>query len=358
MHRVATTLMMGMWLWVGLGTVSQAGGVSTPVKGRDWPAQYGEASVCLWKNDAMAAFSITIDDNGAPFHAWWLEMTEKYGIKPTWFVITGGILTNGAAYAGTWEAFNKLAAAGHDIQSHSVTHLNTNSPLWRGIEAEYADSQKVINERIKGARCLVLAYPGGGNTSLNDPAIAAKYYVGARGTRGAMNGIGKTDYMHVNSMGSVNIGDAKFAFQEFTNLFNAASGAYRGWYCVHFHGVTPPMRDNLEKKLAMISSLVASNEVWSGWFREISQYGQERDSAELKVREVAPGKIVLSLGDKLDNTRFDYPLTIKVRLAADWKGLRAEQGGKPLPAKIIEREGAVFALIQAVPDQGEICLQY
>lgn len=45
---------------------------ATPVKEITWPANPGEAEVCLWKSDKYAAASITIDDNWGPDHQWWV----------------------------------------------------------------------------------------------------------------------------------------------------------------------------------------------------------------------------------------------------------------------------------------------
>jgi len=328
-----------------------------PSPGRDWPAKPGDAAICTWKNDALAAISITIDDNGAPFHAWWLEMTEKYNFKVTWFVITGSITDNETAYWGSWAAFQKLANAGHDIQSHTVTHLHTESPLWKGIEADYTDSQKAIQEHIPGSRCLTLAYPGGKNTDLNDTPTAAKYFIGARGTKGSLNALGKTDYMKVNSLGDINL-QPRFASQGLDNLFNSASPFYRGWYCSHFHGIKPEIREDLENKFKVLRSRMDSNDLWCGLFREICQYGQERDSAKVEIKENTPDKITLTLTDSLDDARFDFPLTLKVRLAPGWKQLRAQQGGSPVPATLTTHEGGDYAQVQAVPDRGEISLTH
>ena len=87
------------------------------------------------------------------------------------------------------------------------------------------------------------------------------------------------------------------------------------------------------------------------------QYGQERDTAHLEVKSAAADKIVLSLADEMDDTRFDFPLTVKVRVSPSWKAVRAEQGGRPVEAKLLEHDGATYALVQVVPDRGDIGLE-
>ena len=59
----------------------------------------------------------------------------------------------------------------------------------------------------------------------------------------------------------------------------------------------------------------------------------------------------------MDDALFDEPLTLKVRLPGDWRGVRAAQGGKAVAASFVEHEGAPYALVDAVPDRGEIVLE-
>ena len=87
------------------------------------------------------------------------------------------------------------------------------------------------------------------------------------------------------------------------------------------------------------------------------QYGQERDTAHLEVKSAAADKIELSLADEMDDTRFDFPLTVKVRVSPSWKAVRAEQGGQAVEAKLLENDGATYALVQIAPDRGDVSLQ-
>lgn len=130
------------------------------VTDRVWPAKVGEAAICLWHDDAMAAVSITIDDNWAPNHAWWLEVTAKYGVKVTWFVITGRV-DAGNAFFGTWKDFAKLKAAGHDIQSHTVNHFGAVNGEQMSTEQEYKLSIEQLEKNLPGHKVRTLAYPGG-----------------------------------------------------------------------------------------------------------------------------------------------------------------------------------------------------
>jgi hypothetical protein len=308
------------------------------LRDRDWPGKVGEASVCLWKDDALAACSITIDDNTAPDHAWWQEMSKKCGLRVTWFIVTGSV---GTPWGGTWEGWQRLHAQGHDVQSHTVNHLRTASPSWKGIEAEYTESIRQIETAMPGNRVLVLAYPGGEDQDkLNDPKLAAEHYIGCRGGAGLINPANRIDYVRTNSIGMLHVDDPKTPWADMQALFRnnvRRDSSYRGWYCAHYHQVRPEVREQEEKKLAFVHQRVQSNDLWLGLFREVVQYGQQRDTAHLEVKSAAADKIVLSLVDEMDDTRFDFPLTVKVRVDPSWKAVRAEQGGRVVEARVLER---------------------
>ena len=72
-----------------------------------WPANVGEGDVCLWNDDKLSAFTITIDDNIESDIPFWKTMITKYGFNLTWFVITEA----DAQYnVSNWQLFNDMAA--------------------------------------------------------------------------------------------------------------------------------------------------------------------------------------------------------------------------------------------------------
>jgi oligosaccharide reducing-end xylanase len=316
---------------------------------RLWPAKPGEASVCLWAGDKLAAASITIDDNWGPDHPWWIEQGQKTGFKFTWFVITERPDTSGPW--GTWEGFRKLYELGHDVQSHSVSHLHGTYD----IDAEYRESKAALEKNIPGNKVLVMARPGGQHDVKNDTAIAAKYYVAGRGTRGDPNRANLIDYQQTHSTGltremidkTLNKGDRNY---------------WRGWLCTHFHGIsngkTEEEKQQKAQRVAEAIAYLKSKEadIWVGTFREVVLYGQERDTATLTVTENTEQSIKLTLTDTMDDTLFDYPLTIKVRLPSTWTAATATQGDKATAVRIAEQDGGRFALVKAVPDRGMVTL--
>ena len=137
----------------------------------------------------------------------------------------------------------------------------------------------------------------------------------------------------------------------------------RGWCAVlhHFihHGRT---KEEVAKSVADAEAKLDNlakykDRIWIGTFPAVAKYGQERDTATLKTVSSDAKRIALSLADRMDDTLFDEPLTLKVRLPDAWKSVRAAQGGKAVRAVLVPHEGHPYALVDAVPDRGEIVLE-
>ncbi|HEY8966506.1 MAG TPA: hypothetical protein VIM58_08690, partial [Candidatus Methylacidiphilales bacterium] len=88
-----------------------------------WTTTPGSASVCLWEDDKLAAFSFSVDDNQAPDVPFWLELSKKYGgLNITWNLISGyvnGNISPGRlVLGGRWDLWENVRAEGHHIASH------------------------------------------------------------------------------------------------------------------------------------------------------------------------------------------------------------------------------------------------
>lgn len=336
-----------------------------PLTDRVWPAQPGEASLCLWKDDKYAAYSVTIDDNCAMDVPWWLEQSQAYGLPLTWFLITGDIGNpkGNAVMAGTWSLWRSVLDAGHDIGSHSVTHWHgfgqdgTPPADWQGFAWECSESKRQIEVGLPGHQVRMLAYPGGPGQKRNDPAVAMQTYVAARGLTG-INKANQIDYGQIKYMSRATWGDAKTPWAVPTNILSMdpRNPHFRGWASPLFHFVgKPEMKPVALQALAFYKDNAA--ELWGGRIGDVARYGQERDTATLCVASSTNERIAIDLSDGMDDAIYDLPLTVKLRLPAAWANAQASQDGKPCQVTVVEHEGARFALIGIVPDRGRCLVQ-
>lgn len=329
-----------------------------------WPEKPGDADVCLWSGDRFAACSITIDDNCKPDHEWWLKLSEELGIKLTWFVITDRcVKKNNPGFNGTWADWQKLADAGHSIQSHTTNHKAKHGdvpmPSDEEVESMYRDSLKAINDNVTNNFACCIAYPRG------EPheAIAAKYAIACRGVYGVPSCANSINYLNTNK-GAGGKGHVQMvAFgetEEEPKWIRGKKDLKRGWNVVLYHLVHAGRNDaereknaaNAEKEVRYIASL-KDERLWVCRFDDAAKYGQERDSATL-TSALKGDKIEFTLTDRMKDDIFDFPLTVKVRLPNGWKSAKATQGGKPVAVRFVSHDGAPYALVEAVPDKGTV----
>lgn len=313
-----------------------------------WPANPGEADICLWKDDMFAALSITIDDNLVGDHEWWIEQGNKYGWRFTWYVISGMI---DGYNRGPWSKFQTLADLGHDVQSHSVNHHSNDDVLPIGeVIPEYRDSIAAIEANVTGVKVVSIGWPYG---KFNRD-VAALYVTSARGVFGTPNKPERTDYLNASSC-SASIGEGLIdsVLYGTSTVSWLSGGVYlRGWYSCHYH--TIKNRAATEADFDYIAA--HGTNLWVGLFKDVAFYGQERDTATLSITENSSSQIAFTLSDEMDDTLFTYPLTVKVKLYPDWTAVQAVQNGATVSAQIVTNSGALYALVQAVPDQGEVSL--
>ena len=330
----------------------------TPPADRTWPANPGDAEVCLWKDDAFAAGSITIDDNCAYDHDWWLAQARENDLRLTWFVITDNVEGSNPTAGGTWPGWQRLANAGHAIQSHSTNHRGSTeeNPFdeadWLSF---YGDSKAAIDSHVTNNVCECIAYPGGAGDSVNTN-YAARFFIAGRGTVGTPNPPAKINYLQTSAASAsdptpyltVLLGGTV----ESPAWLNSAN-YHRGWFVSIVHSV----QSNTNTVGALVQAYASRRpELWVDTFPRVAKYGQERDTATLATRGIATNRLVLALSDAMDDTVYTEPLTLKVRLPNTWTNLVATQAGTIVRASTVEHDGATYALVNAVPDAGAVVL--
>lgn len=304
-----------------------------------WPANHGEADVCLWAGDKVGVATITIDDNIEADHSWWLSMQAKYpSLKFTWFVIENGV--------SSWDKYQTLVSAGHEVQGHDDCDINDGSDIGYRLALQSIKDQ--INQNLSKP-ALTYAYPCGKEDKVN---IARDIFIGMRGVFGVMNKADQIDYLALNSRSATNDDhDIDVLLNPNELLFNTSY--YRGWYSAHYHTVSD--KTAVESHLSYIDS--KSDDVWVAGYSEATQYGQERDSHTLTVDEVTDLMVKFTLSDMMNDTYFDKPLTVKLRVDNDWLSVKSTQAGERIVSTIIEHEGNKYMLIEVVPDRGQVIVE-
>ena len=201
---------------------------------------------------------------------------------------------------------------------------------------------------IPGHRCDYLAYPGGANSILNDPRVAAQIYSGARGGAGSgINRPTRIDYLRIRN-GNFHLGNGP-KHDDMLSLFDASDVRYyRGWIAPLFHQVKD--WPGVEPYLEFLRTY--RQEIWAAKFSDVAKYGQSRDTATLTILSNTANGISFNLTDLMLDEKFDYPLTIKIRLPNHWPAVAARQAGAAVEADFVRHDGQPYALVKVVPDRG------
>lgn len=319
---------------------------------RVWSTTYGNINVCQWKDDKLAAITITIDDNHyLPDNSYWMQKGTETGWKWTWFLIPSRIDSN-PAYNGNWAQWTAVKAAGHDLQSHSQNHCSANM---LSTDLEYSVSKNNINNNISGANVQALAYPNGYPGCSNDSIIAKNYYLSSRGVYGAIADITKMNFHNANSIGNLNnFFDAESHFASFQGVLNPSNSLkFRAWYITHFHNLSEAHKTQID----LVFNYIQANQtnIWVANYTEAAKYAQEFASHQITNPFITPDLIKFNLSDQMYDSWYNQELTVKVNITG-WDNLTATQNGNNIDFQIVENGSNKYALIYAIPDGGEIIL--
>ena len=111
-----------------------------------------------WIHAGDARLAITVDDGGSSYHAYVAEWLEAFGWRGHCLVTTGQLGRRGFLRA---HELRDLAARGHTIGTHSVSHPSPFSALpWERMVREWGDSRAAL-EDVLGTRVTCGSVPGG-----------------------------------------------------------------------------------------------------------------------------------------------------------------------------------------------------
>jgi len=325
-----------------------------------WSQTIGDVSVCLWNDDKLSAFTITIDDNNEQDIPFWQQMQKKYGFKNTWFVITEA---NKQYNVKSWELFNELVKAGNAVQGHddqnwydNPTNEQTNTSI-KKYRKRLKKTISKIEKHIKNEKCVTYAYPWG-QGNVNE---AAKHFIASRSAIGLLNPADNINFKKVRSISNPHIFKNDSTRNHYIlPLINKTTqledvNYYRGWGSTHFHDIrTNEKRKTTDDFLNYLKQ--KEDKLWISTFPNVAKYAQEYATHQLKVTKNGEDIIEFSLTDDMQDAIFNFPLTVKVRIANNWVNTKATQNGIPIKTKVITYNLNKYALLKVVPDRGNVIL--
>ncbi|MFT2719747.1 polysaccharide deacetylase family protein [Deinococcus sp. A31D244] len=122
------------------------------------------------RNAKRAAVTFVMDDGPVQDYTVVRPILNARGVKGSFAVIAANMR------AGGWDQYRTLQAEGHEVMSHSLTHLNQTTLTPAALDNDMRQSRDLI--RAQGLRCDTYVYPYNANNAAVR-AACRKYYRGA-----------------------------------------------------------------------------------------------------------------------------------------------------------------------------------
>ncbi|MCQ2104793.1 MAG: carbohydrate-binding protein [Fibrobacter sp.] len=307
--------------------------------------------IATWAGFRTAAANFTFDD-GAPSHVSDAgPLFDKYGYKATFNVVVN--------WNPNWSGFQNMAKNGHEIASHSNTH-------GQNMQGEEASSKQAIQSKItQDYGCLVVAYP---NCNVPSQSAVNQNYIAGRICNGSWQGgsdimgkNGPNDWTKVSAIMTGSEGSIK-STNDFTGQMQKAI-QQGGWVAFLTHGFSGKNNGNATYSPTDISAIEGAlqwakqndSKIWVTTMRSTVMYIKERNASKIEaVSSAAAGTMAFKLTHNIaDNvSKYDYPLSIRVKNSNNWTKVSAMQGSKAIDASI--SDGYIY--FDAVPNGGDIVL--
>ncbi len=319
-------------------------------------SSYGAISVKKWADDKKSAFTFSFDDSFESQYTYAVPILDKYGMKATFFVIAGAV-TNGPPEDwryGYWWQFRDMAAEGHEIAAHTMTHPDlTKLPVGNiytpnTLTYELYQSQQIIEQKIPGYKCVSLAYPYCTYDSTVEN-VASNYFISAR-TCGAyaepsnINGLNWYDVVSITPVYSLprnSVDDDQLAFDTYTYNVQTQSINSGDWAVFFTHEVVPdsviaaggdttmyyPTSTYwLDELCQWVKQKSDSGLVWEATYGNVARYIKERQDFTYNIISSSTNQIEISTTCGLDTSIYNYPLTVDITVPQAWKEITITQG--------------------------------
>ena len=306
--------------------------------------------VMRWKDNHSAAASITLDDGLYSQFEYAVPLLNARNLKATFFVTTS------SGQQVTWEEWRQVAEQGHEIGSHSVTHLNLTTLSEEDLRAELSESQSTINQNVPSQSCVSFAYPEAESNAFVR-AVTSEYYIAARGAwsdeGGELNYYEDVppEWKTVNfyNVGSQSIPETNPSISDVDSNLTLAI-QYHAWLDMHLHEILDTSFFE-----AVLDDLLSKN-VWVDTFGSIARYMRERMSSTLTVLSENSVEIRLDLTHSLDSSIYNQPLTIRSTVPTDWLKVNIQQGGVLITVDSTIEGLDTVIYYNVVPNNGTITL--
>ena len=330
----------------------------TSARAQTWTSTH---QITYFQGNKAGAVSITFDDGYPSQVNNGVSQLNARGLKGTFFIITKWVGISWQPWPN-WATWQDVAAQGHEIASHTVTHPSLPALSEDQIRWELSTSQSLINQNIPGQNCISLAYP---SSDVNDTieAITADYYVAGRGGWTGEGSVlnhyqpGQDQYGSYNTVDFYNVGSMSgdgltISNENFNDRLDRAVLSH-AWLDIHFHEINDSTAFG-----TILDYIQGKQAYWIDTFGNISRYMKERLNSTIQVITDTPSEIRINIlmDASLPTSIYNVPLTIRSTVPASWAQVIVQQGSAIQTLTPVMEGSEKVVYYNALPNGGDISL--
>ncbi|MBO5316765.1 MAG: polysaccharide deacetylase family protein [Clostridia bacterium] len=363
--------------------ISEATPTPNPGDGEDSGEWSPKVEVLPVKGGATGAF-VFMHDDGSPNTAAIIDpLLSKYGLGADLALLLSNVYdfdtqTTKSAYAG-WKSY--LQNGRWKLVSHSATHtwfgtVVDGAPVEDAdlIKKEVVTSQEILRNLFPGQKVLTFAYPGYSSelsaygydatfTTNFKNKIIETYISGRRANNNPINEISSsTKWEELDALGLDYDKNTDKALAALDTV--STSGGLAIFYCHRVAevtkaeidaGYTYPTNTMSSYALSLIfekaSGLVNSGKIWNAHYEDAVMYLREAQNASVTISGDETS-LSVTLTDTLDNSVYNYPLTVRIAAPASWTHAKIVQGETTSYVAVTTVNGKAVIDADIIPDGG------
>lgn len=293
--------------------------------------------VARWFLGKKAASSLTFDDSLPTQYRLLVPLLAEFGLKGTFFLTTVDLEKKKRTVWGQslacWPRWKAVAAAGHEIGSHTVKHPNLSTIPPKEAEEELRDSCATIRRRLGGIRCDTLAYPYGISTPRIRRTLAPRFYMAARGAGHSISPASPKDFYNVPSVTPY----TRTSMRQIQGWLQTTlqKGLWLVWM---LHGTQGQGWEALplptfRKIFALLKG--AEKRLWIAPFGDVARYIRLRQALRFSLAADASER---GLSFRLENplpADLSHPVTLRLAFPSAWSAFRLSVRGQSVPSASI-----------------------
>lgn len=318
----------------------------TGIKGA---VEYHNSAGSLYENEKYEEAYKVVDDAYAE--------VRKQGAKPReWNGPSGEMIT--------WDEIKQFAANGHEFGSHTISHprlavLDEENMLYELEKCKEEIAMKLGPDHTFSAECpfgteneRVMEYAYKVHPALRN-RMPEPFLEEINRWNDMTPGMSDREYIQWQR-GPL----AKTSVPLMKSWVDTLVARDNVWLVLTFHGVDGiGWEAKPHEELAEYFSYMKQHEdnLWIVPFRDATRYMRERMAAKVDSRE-ENGGLRVTLTHSLDKGLYNYPLTLKTYLPADWQNVNVVQGARAVKPVMASDDRGRYILYEAMPNDESITI--